>query len=32
MIEITDLAKDKIQDVLRQNDGKYLRILVDGIG
>ena len=32
MIEITDVAKDKIQDVLNENDGKYLRIFVDGMG
>jgi Fe-S cluster assembly iron-binding protein IscA len=32
LIEITDAAKDKIQDVLNENDGKYLRILIDGLG
>jgi len=32
LIEITDAAKDKIQGVLNENDGKYLRIFIDGIG
>ena len=32
MIEITDAAKDKIQDVLNENKGKYLRIVVEGGG
>ena len=32
MIEITDLAKDKIQEVLKQNPGKLLRVVVQGSG
>jgi Fe-S cluster assembly iron-binding protein IscA len=32
MIEITDIAKDKIKEALNKNPGKYLRILVEGYG
>lgn len=32
MLQITDMAKDKIQEVLDQNEGKYLRIFIDGVG
>jgi Fe-S cluster assembly iron-binding protein IscA len=32
MLEITDAAKDKIQDVLDKNAGKYLRIVITGGG
>jgi len=32
MIEITDAAKDKIKEVLNKNLGKYLRIVVNGVG
>ena len=32
MVQITDTARDKIQEVLDQNAGKYLRIFVDGAG
>ena len=32
MVQITDTARDKIQEVLDQNEGKYLRIFVDGTG
>jgi len=32
MIEITDSAKDKIKEVLDSNEGKYLRIVFDGVG
>jgi len=32
MVHITDMARDKIQEVLDQNVGKYLRIFVNGIG
>jgi Fe-S cluster assembly iron-binding protein IscA len=32
MVEITDVARDKIQEVLDQNAGKYLRIYVQGAG
>jgi len=27
MVEITDVAKDKIKEVLNENLGKYLRII-----
>lgn len=32
MLHITATAKDKLQEVLRQNPGKYLRIFVQGVG
>lgn len=32
MLQITDMARDKIQEVLDKNEGKYLRIFVDGVG
>lgn len=32
MISITDLAKDKIQEVLNNNPGKYLRLVIQGFG
>jgi Fe-S cluster assembly iron-binding protein IscA len=32
MIEITDSARDKLQDVLNKKDGKSLRIFLEGIG
>jgi len=32
MFEITDTAKDKIKEVLNGNPGKYLRIMIRGIG
>ncbi len=32
MITITDVAKDKIKEVLLKNPGKYLRIVVQGSG
>ena len=32
MIEITDEAKGKLKDVLSANDGKYLRVLIEGMG
>ena len=32
MVTITDLAKEKIQEVLDQNTGKYLRLFIQGIG
>jgi len=32
MVEITDVAKDKIKEVLNKNLGKYLRIVVQGAG
>jgi len=32
MVKITDVAKDKIKEVLSENPGKYLRIVMQGIG
>jgi Fe-S cluster assembly iron-binding protein IscA len=32
MVEITDVAKDKLKEVLNENPGKYLRIVMQGIG
>ena len=32
MVEITDAAKSKIKEVLDNNQGKYLRIVIDGAG
>jgi len=32
MINITDLAKEKIQEVLKNNPGKYLRLVIQGFG
>jgi Fe-S cluster assembly iron-binding protein IscA len=32
MVEITDVAKEKIKKILNGNPGKYLRIVVRGIG
>ena len=32
MIQITDEAKDKIQDLLSRNSGKYLRVFIKGMG
>jgi Fe-S cluster assembly iron-binding protein IscA len=32
MIDITDTARDKLQDVLNENHGKCLRIFLNGIG
>ena len=32
MVEITDAAKDKINEVLNENPGKYLRIVTQGVG
>lgn len=32
MVQITDMARDKIKEVLDQNTGKYLRIYFDGAG
>lgn len=32
MISITDIAKEKIEEVLQSNPGKYLRIVIDGFG
>jgi Fe-S cluster assembly iron-binding protein IscA len=32
MIKITDAAKEKLQGTLERNPGKYLRIVMKGIG
>jgi len=32
VVEITDIARDKINEVLAQNSGKYLRLYVAGSG
>jgi Fe-S cluster assembly iron-binding protein IscA len=32
MVEITDMAKDRIKEVLNENPGKYLRIVMEGMG
>lgn len=32
MVEITDIARDKIKEVLAENPGKYVRIIVSGLG
>jgi Fe-S cluster assembly iron-binding protein IscA len=32
MVQITDTARDKIQKVLDQNSGKYLRVFIQGMG
>ena len=32
MVNITDLAKEKIEEVLKGNPGKYLRINIAGFG
>jgi Fe-S cluster assembly iron-binding protein IscA len=32
MVTITDMARDKIQEALDQNEGKYLRLFIQGIG
>ena len=29
MVEITDVAKDKLKEVLNENIGKYLRIITE---
>ena len=32
MIEITDVAKEKIKEVLNNNPGRYLRVFIQGHG
>jgi Fe-S cluster assembly iron-binding protein IscA len=32
IIQITDIAKDKLKEVLDENPGKYIRIVIEGIG
>ena len=32
MIKITDIASDKLKDVMEKNKGKYLRVVFEGFG
>ena len=32
MVQITDMAKEKLQEILDQNRGKYLRLFIQGMG
>ena len=32
VIEITDLAKNRLKEVLNNNPGKYLRVFFEGFG
>jgi len=32
LLEITDTAKDKLQEVLDKNDGKHLRVVIASVG
>ena len=32
MIEVTDIARDKIKEVLKENPGKYIRVVMEGFG
>jgi hypothetical protein len=32
VVTITDMAREKIQEALDQNVGKYLRLFIQGIG
>ena len=32
MLQITDIARDKIQELLEHNKGKYVRISIQGAG
>jgi len=32
MVQITDIAKEKLEAVLQSNPGKYLRIVFQGVG
>ncbi len=31
-LSLTDKAKEKIQEILSKNPGKYLRVVIDGFG
>jgi hypothetical protein len=31
-VEITDAAKGKIEEVLKENPGKYVRVVIQGFG
>ena len=32
MVQITDTARGKIEEVLEQNKGKYVRLFIQGMG
>jgi hypothetical protein len=32
MIEITEIAKSKLKEILNKNPGKLIRVVVDGYG
>lgn len=32
MVQITDIARGKIQEILNQNSGKYVRLFIQGMG
>ena len=32
MVQITDVARGEIQEILNQNTGKYLRLFIRGMG
>ena len=32
MVQITDMAKERIQEILDKNSGKYLRLFIQGMG
>ena len=32
MIKITDTAKEKLDVILAENPGKYLRVVISGVG
>ena len=32
MLEITDIARDKLTELLGKNEGKYVRVYAQGIG
>jgi Fe-S cluster assembly iron-binding protein IscA len=32
MIEITEIAKNKLKEILNKNPGKLIRVVVDGYG
>jgi Fe-S cluster assembly iron-binding protein IscA len=32
MMQITDTAREKIQEILDQNTGKYVRLFIQGMG
>jgi Fe-S cluster assembly iron-binding protein IscA len=32
MLQVTDTAKERLQDILEKNTGKHVRIYVKGVG